>query len=76
LAIELDQRQRSSRASAGFQLCCQCRDDPGDAVIACDDLDKPIGDRRLDRKANGDGKRIEVHTVSGKIVMSGTFLLE
>jgi len=43
----------------------------GDVVIMRNDLDKPpIGDRRLKRRANGGGKRIEVRTESGKIVMS------
>jgi len=45
--------------------------DSGDVVIARDDLDKPAtGDRRLNRKANGGGKRIEVRTESGRIVVS------
>ena len=43
----------------------------GDLVIVRNDLDKPpIGDRRLKQRANGGGKRIEVRTDSGKIVMS------
>ena len=45
--------------------------DSGDVVIARDDLDKPaVGDPLLKRKANGGGKRVQVRTESGKIVVS------
>ena len=45
--------------------------DSGGVVIARDDLDKTtVGDRRVSRKANGGGKRVQVRTESGRIVVS------
>jgi hypothetical protein len=45
--------------------------DSGDVVVVRDDLDKPtVGDRLLNRKANGGGKRVQVRTKSGRIVVS------
>ncbi len=45
--------------------------DSGGVVIARDDLDKTtVGDRWLKRKANGGGKRVQVRTESGRIVVS------
>jgi Toastrack DUF4097 len=43
----------------------------GDFTIVRDDLEKPnAGVRRLNQRANGGGKRIEVRTKSGRIVVS------
>jgi hypothetical protein len=55
--------------ASNFEL--DAMSDSGDVVIARYDLDKPsVGDRSLIRKANGGGKRIEVRTKSGRIVVS------
>jgi len=45
--------------------------DSGDVVVTRDDLDKTtVGDRWLKRKGNGSGKRVQVRTESGRIVVS------
>jgi len=55
----------------GSSFDLDANSDSGDVVIARDDLDKPtIGDRWLKRKVNRGGKRVQVRTESGRIVVS------
>jgi hypothetical protein len=70
-AVEFQVRNGSRRASPASNFELDAMSDSGDVVIARDDPDKPrVGDRWLIRKANGGGKRIEVRTKSGRIVVS------
>ena len=55
----------------GSSFDLDANSDSGEVVIARDDLDKPtIGDRWLKRKVNRGGKRVQVRTESGRIVVS------
>jgi DUF4097 and DUF4098 domain-containing protein YvlB len=54
---------------SGFEVHAETQS--GALIISRDDLEKPNTEaRRCEQKANGGGKRIELHTGAGKIVIS------
>jgi DUF4097 and DUF4098 domain-containing protein YvlB len=54
---------------SGFEIHAETQS--GALIVSRDDLEKPNTQaRRFDQKANGGGKRIELHTGAGKIVIS------
>jgi len=54
---------------SGFEIHAATQ--TGTVIVGRDDLEKPnIEVRHVDQKANGGGKRIELHTGAGKIVIS------
>jgi DUF4097 and DUF4098 domain-containing protein YvlB len=54
---------------AGFEV--QAITESGDLIVSRDDLEKPsTGARRLDQKANGGGKHIDIRSGTGKIAIS------